>query len=137
MRSSNIRPSQPASQARCGPAVGSSSVSPGTYGGLETIASKLWVPRPSKRSLRTVLTRTPLRRALIATVASARRETSTAVTLRTPRRAAVMARMPLPVHTSSTDARGSSVCARSASASMCESLMGLKTPGRVMSRTRP
>src|SRR5688500_20118831 len=49
--------------------------------------------------------------------------------------AAVMARRPLPVQRSRTDARGGSVCSRSTSARKRESLMGAKTPGGVRSLT--
>src|SRR4051794_34800526 len=88
------------------------------------------------RSLRTARTRTPLSRALMRTVITARRERSTAVTSRAPRCAARMASAPLPVHTSSTDARRRATSSSRTWASIQVSEMGEKTPGRVMIRIR-
>jgi hypothetical protein len=68
-------------------------------------------------------------------VSTARRDTSTAVAS-APRNAAVTASRPLPVQTSSTRAPGGSVSRRRASASIHESEIGEKTPGRVTMRTR-
>src|SRR3954451_9810629 len=61
---------------------------------------------------------------------------STAVTSRAPRWAAATASAPLPVHRSSTEARGATVASRSHSASIHVSLSGRKTPGGTSSRTR-
>src|SRR3954471_5122473 len=90
----------------------------------------------SNRSPRSARTRTPFRRALSRAVRTARREMSTAVTSRAPRRAAATASAPLPVHRSSTEARGATVASRSHSASIHVSLSGRKTPGGTSSRTR-
>src|SRR5215218_847835 len=67
-------------------------------------------------------------------VSTARRETSTAVTLPAPRCAAQTARTPLPVHRSSTDAPNHSACSDMARASNHVSEIGRKTPGSVAIR---
>src|SRR3954447_19985166 len=99
------------------------------------MASKRSPATGSNRKPSSARTRTPLRRALMRVVSTARRETSTAVTAPAPRRAAQMASAPLPVHRSSTDALGGSVCSRRRSASSQLSLMGRNTPGSVTSFT--
>src|SRR3954468_5317232 len=75
--------------------------------------------------------RTPLSRALSRAISTARRDTSIAVTLRAPRCAATIASAPLPVQTSSTEARGPTVCSRRTSASIHVSEIGRNTPGSV------
>ena len=80
------------------------------------------------------MTRTPLSRALIAAVMSARRETSTTVTERAPLCAAATPIAPLPVPSSRTSASRGGCTRRMTSASSHVSLRGVKTPGRVMIR---
>ena len=111
-------------------AAGSSSDWPGRRAGWRR-SRRTGARRPRRRGRPAApRMRVSFSRALSRAVETARRETSTAVTSRAPRIAAAIASSPLPVHRSSTEARGGSVCSRSCSASSHVSLVGLEYAGQ-------
>ena len=135
-RSTSTRPSTPPSHARATPRVGRV-LSPGKYGGLARIRSKLSPATGASTSPRRIATRKPARRALSQTESRARRETSTAVTVLAPSRAAASASAPLPVNTSSTSFARAHRREESTWASITASPWGGHTPEGTRTRSEP